>query len=295
MIPDEAVETVDLPETRTLAVADGREITWCEFGDPRGVPVLAAHGSPGSRYQLLPLDEAARAAGVRLIAPDRPGFGGTSPNPPNGFHTWDADAVALLDALGLKAVTVLGFSGGAGYALALASSAQTRVSRLVIVCGMIPGAPRSVLIGRIPIISVLYRVSRWLPALATAMLEGRGPFRNTREANLAAWPAADRVVMADPRTKMLMAADAAASTAQGARAGIDDLRRYHRPLPEGLESIRQPVRLLHGAADGNVPIGVARWAVSRLPSASLQEIPAGGHYFAVISADLVVEALLAAP
>lgn len=284
--------TEDLPETHTLAVGDGREITWCELGDPRGIPVLAAHGSPGSRYQLLPLHTAVRAAGIRLIAPDRPGFGGTSPKRPNGFHTWDGDALALLDALGLTQVAVLGFSGGAGYALALAASAPTRVSRLVIVCGMIPGAPRSALLGRIPIITVLYRLSRWFPALATAMLEGRGPFRNTREANLEAWPPADREVMADPRTKTLMAADAAAGAAQGARAGIDDLGRYYRPLPEGLTSVRQPVRLLHGTSDGNVPIGVARWAASHLPSASLQEIPDGGHYFAVAHSDLVVEAML---
>lgn len=283
--------TADLPETRTLAVADGREIAWCELGDPDGVPVLAAHGSPGSRYQLLPLHDAARAAGIRLIAPDRPGFGGTSPTEPDGFHTWDADALALLDALGLETVPVLGFSGGAGYALAVAAAAPTRVSRLVLVCGMIPGAPPAALAGRIPLVTLLYRVSRWLPAIATAMLEGRGVFRNTREANVSAWPAADRAVMADATTTALMAADAAAGSAQGARAGIDDLGRYHRPLPEGLASIGQPVRLLHGTADGNVPIGVARWAVSQLPSASLREIPDVGHYFAVTSPELVVEAL----
>lgn len=293
-VGDPVMDTVDLPETRTLDVAGGREITWCELGDPRGIPVLAAHGSPGSRYQLLPLHEAALTAGIRVITPDRPGFGGTSPNRPNGFHTWDTDALALLDALGLDTVTLLGFSGGAGYALALASAAPARVSRLVLVCGMIPGVPRSALIGRIPIISVLYRVSRWFPALATVMLEGRAPFRNTREANVAAWPAADRAVMAEPRTKMLTAADAAAGNTQGARAGIDDLGRYHRPLPEGLASIQQPVRLLHGTADGNVPIGVARWAASRLPSATLHEIPEGGHYFSVTSPDLVVQALLPA-
>ncbi|MEI3847096.1 MULTISPECIES: alpha/beta fold hydrolase [Microbacterium] len=257
--------------------------------------MLASHGSPGSRYQLLPLHSAARVAGVRLIAPDRPGFGGTSPKRQDGFHTWDADALALLEALGLGKVAVLGFSGGAGYALALASAAPARVSRLVLVCGMIPGAPRSALVGRIPIISVLYRVSRWCPALATAMLEGRGPFRNTREANVAAWPSADRAVMSDPHAKTLAAADVAASTAQGARAGVEDLGRYHRPLPEGIESIGHPVRLLHGTADGNVPIGVARWAASRLPSATLHEIPGAGHYFAMTSPDLVLRALQAAP
>ena len=253
--------------------------------------MLAAHGSPGSRYQLLPLHEAAAAAGIRIIAPDRPGFGGTSPTRANGFHTWDHDALELLDSLGLTQVGLLGFSGGAGYALALAAAAPERISHMVLACGMIPGAPRSALSGRIPIINTLYRVSRWLPALATAMLEGRGPFANTREANLSAWPEADQIVMTRPETKRLTSPDVAEGMRQGARAGIDDLGRYHRPLPEGLESIHHPVRLLHGTADGNVPIGVARWAASRLPNATLREIPAAGHYFAVTSPELITDLL----
>ncbi|MFC9558646.1 alpha/beta fold hydrolase [Agromyces sp. NPDC056965] len=280
-----------IPETITLTTTSGRTIAWCEIGHPDGAPVLAAHGSPGSRYQLLPLQEAASAAGIRIVAPDRPGFGGTSPTTASGFHTWDHDALELLDSLGLSRVALLGFSGGAGYALALASVAPERISRLVLACGMIPGAPRSALAGRIPIVSVLYGLSRWQPALATAMLEGRGPFANTREVNLSAWPEADRAVMARPETKQLMAPDSDEGMRQGARAGIDDLGRYHRPLPEGLGSIPHQVTLVHGTADGNVPIGVARWAALHLPNASLHEVPGAGHYFAVTAPELITGAL----
>lgn len=282
----------ELPETRTLAAAGGRTVAWCELGEPHGIPVLAAHGSPGSRYQLLPLHATAKAAGIRLIAPDRPGFGGTSPAADRGFHSWDADAEHLLDHLGLDRVALLGFSGGAGYALAFAAAFPGKVDRVVLACGMIPGAPQSSLDGRIPIITVLYRVSRWMPWLATAMLEGRGPFGNTREANLSAWPAADQAVMNDPATKLLTAPDAEAGSAQGARAGIDDLGRYHRPLPEGLRAVRQPVTLLHGTADGNVPIGVARWAATQLPDATLREVPDAGHYFAVTAPEIITSALV---
>ncbi|MBL0885194.1 alpha/beta fold hydrolase [Myceligenerans indicum] len=280
------------PATRSLTAPHGRTITWCEFGDPQGIPVLAAHGSPGSRLQLMPLHDAARDAGVRVVVPDRPGFGGTSTAPDHGFHSWDDDAITLLDALGITRVTLLGFSGGGGYALALASRRPARVARVVLVCGMVPGAPAAALSGRIGVVTLLYRVSRWAPALAAAMLEGRGPFARVREANLSAWPEADRIIMTDPDARKLTAADAEAGLAQGARAGIEDLGRYHRPLPSGLGAVRQPVTLVHGTADGNVPIGVARWAASRLPSATLVEIAGAGHYFAVTSPRTVVTALL---
>lgn len=279
--------TVELPDTHTLAAPGGRTITWCTLGDPQGHPVLASHGSPGSRYQLLPLHRAAQARGIRLIAPDRPGYGGTSPAVPRGFHTWDADALTLLDALELPRVALLGFSGGAGYALGLAAAAPSRVSSTMLVCGMVPGAPRATLRGRIPIVSLLYLASRWTPRLAVAMLEGRGAFRRTREANLAAWPSADQAVMTSPEAALLMAPDAEAGAAQGARSAVDDLRRYHRPLPEGLRAVRCAVHVLHGTADGNVPIGVARWAQRCLTDAELREVPGGGHYFAAAAPEAV--------
>ncbi len=280
---------MNLPETHAVEDAAGRTIAWCELGDPAGAPVLVAHGSPGSRYQLLALDPAARAAGIRIIAPDRPGFGITEPNSARGFHSWDPDAVALLDHLGLAAVTVLGFSGGAGYALALALAQPQRVSRLVLACGMIPGAPRAALRDRMPLISALYAMSRWLPAVAVAMLEGRGPFRNTREANYSAWPEPDQLVMTDPTLKDLTAPDGREGMRQGARAAVADLGRYHRSIDLG--SVSQRVDMLHGTADVNVPIAVARWARDRLPHARLEEVEGGGHYFAAIDPGLVIRAL----
>lgn len=280
-----------LPETRTLTIG-AREVAYCELGDPRGRPVLAAHGSPGSRFQLLPLHRAASAAGVRIIAPDRPGFGRTSPEPRRGFDTGGADAVALMDALGLDRVTALGFSGGAGYSLALAIAQPERIAGVVLACGMIPGAPRAALHGRIPIVSTLYRVTRVAPRLATMMLEGRGPFRTTRAANLGAWPESDRAVMADPAVQELIAPDAGEGMRQGARAAVDDLRGYSRSIPLG--QVRQEVHLVHGTADANVPIGVARWARTQLPHATLREVAGQGHYFAVTHPGLVTEALITA-
>lgn len=278
-----------LPPTRILT-AGQREIAYCELGDPHGTPVIAAHGSPGSRYQLLPLHEAALAAGVRLIAPDRPGVGATSPSRDRGFDTGGEDAVALLDALGVEHAAALGFSGGAGYSLALALAHPERIDRVVVACGMIPGAPRSALEGRIPIVSTLYLVARFAPRLATAMLEGRGPFARTRAANVDAWPAADRAIMADTELQARIAPDAAEGMRQGARAAVDDLRRYSTGI--ALRDIRQEVRLVHGDADGNVPIGVARWARTQLPNARLRELGEQGHYFAVTRPAAIIEALL---
>lgn len=287
----------DTPPTRTIVRA-GRTVAFTVLGDPRGTPILAAHGSPGSRYQLLPLHEEARTAGVRIIALDRPGVGGTSAAK-RSHRAGDTrfggaaalDAVAVLDALGVAQATALGFSGGAGYALELARSFPSRIARVVLACGMFPGAPRDALAGRIPIVSTLYTVARFAPLLATAMLDGRGPFRSTRAANTAAWPAADRAVMADAAVQETLAADREASASNGSRPAVEDLRITRRSYP--LQEVHQPVTLLHGSADGNVPIGVARWAAATLPNAQLIELPELGHYFAVTHPGVVISALTA--
>ena len=61
-----------------LRLADGRQLAWAEWGDPRGSPVVFLHPSPGSRM-LCPDVHATARAGVRLITVDRPGYGGSDP------------------------------------------------------------------------------------------------------------------------------------------------------------------------------------------------------------------------
>jgi len=276
------------PVTRRLK-RGSRWVTYCELGDPSGRPVIAAHGSPGSRYQLALLADAAARAHVRIICPDRPGFGGSTRERRRGFATGAEDAIALLDELGIESAVALGFSGGAGYSLALACEHPARIERVVLVCGMLPGAPRRTVRARIPIVTVLYGVARFLPGLAVAMLDGRGPFATTRERNLSAWPSADRGIMADARVQSMMARDARAGAQQGSRAAIDDLREYSRAFP--VERVLQRVDLLHGSADGNVPVEVARWGAQQFPDAVLREFDQQGHYFAVTHPDEVVEVL----
>src|SRR3990170_1660638 len=61
--------------SRSLRLADGRQIGFAEYGDPQGLPVLALHGTPGSRFMFALTDQAARQRRLRIVAPDRPGYG----------------------------------------------------------------------------------------------------------------------------------------------------------------------------------------------------------------------------
>ena len=85
-----------------IILPDGRKLTYAEFGQPRGEPVLYFHGAPASRLEpLLIGDDVLSQLGLRVIAPDRPGMGGTDFQPGRGFSDWPADVVSLADALGV--------------------------------------------------------------------------------------------------------------------------------------------------------------------------------------------------
>ena len=101
-----------------------------------GAPVLLLHGSgPGvSAWANWRLLLQGGHAGLRMVAPDLAGFGYTV-SPADTVFTrqlWLDQIVALLDALQLERVHVIGNSFGGSMALALAIACPERVERLVL-------------------------------------------------------------------------------------------------------------------------------------------------------------------
>lgn len=76
-----------------VRVADGRRLAWAEYGDPAGHPVLYHHGGLNSHLDAATAHEPARALGVRLVAPDRPGIGASDRLPGRRLVDWPADVV----------------------------------------------------------------------------------------------------------------------------------------------------------------------------------------------------------
>lgn len=56
-------------------VHDKHTIGFAEYGSRTGVPAFLFHGAPGSRYDGLVYHESAKKLDVRIICPDRLGYG----------------------------------------------------------------------------------------------------------------------------------------------------------------------------------------------------------------------------
>jgi pimeloyl-ACP methyl ester carboxylesterase len=78
-------------------------------------------------------DEAARAAGLRWISPDKPGYGGSDYHPKRTLISWGDDLAALAGRLGLDRFLMAGESGGGPFTLTAAYKLAGRVSAVALI------------------------------------------------------------------------------------------------------------------------------------------------------------------
>lgn len=132
--------TVDGSDAHEIELRDGRRLAFLDMGDPSGHPVISNHGGLSCRLDVAPAAESAAAHGLRLIAPDRPGIGGSDPKPGHSVAGWADDVAELLDQLDLARCSTLGWSFGGAFAQSVAARLPERVDALALVASVIPPA-----------------------------------------------------------------------------------------------------------------------------------------------------------
>lgn len=78
-----------------MTLSDGRTLAFHSYGDPDGTPVIFSHGFSDSHVIRNTDDGLTASLGVRWIAADEPGVGGSSPKPGRRMVDWGADMEAL--------------------------------------------------------------------------------------------------------------------------------------------------------------------------------------------------------
>ncbi|RLK11941.1 pimeloyl-ACP methyl ester carboxylesterase [Micromonospora sp. M71_S20] len=112
-------------------------------GPEGGTPVLLLHGFPQHGGEFDDVVPALHAAGLRTYAPDQRGYSpGARPEAVEAYRLPElvADAVGLLDALGVDAAHLVGHDWGAIVAWAVAAHHPERVRTLTAVSVPHPGA-----------------------------------------------------------------------------------------------------------------------------------------------------------
>lgn len=108
-------------------------------GAADGVPVVALHGTPGSRFSGTPGPDALHALGLRVLTYDRPGYGDTPGGEARSARELAQDVLDVLDHAGVEGpVGILAGGGGTPAALAVAALHPERVAALTLVWPLAP-------------------------------------------------------------------------------------------------------------------------------------------------------------
>ena len=84
-------------------LSDRRRLSNCKYGDSGDRAIVALHGTPGSRHKFGIADAEARRLGLRLISPDRWGYGlSDAPQDAAWLGDYAADIADLAQALNLS-------------------------------------------------------------------------------------------------------------------------------------------------------------------------------------------------
>lgn len=255
---------------------DGRTLSFAYWGAPDGVPLLYFHGTPGSRFNALSFHTPAREAGVRVIAPERPGFGFSTRSAPRRLRDWADDVAAFADHLRLERFHLLGMSGGGPHALVCAALIPERLKSVTVSCSLapldVPDATKGMDPGLRRMWQASPRVQRWLVrALGIgSRFAPDAALIPTRD------PHAVRF-FEDPEIREGFLRDMREALRDGGTAMADEMAMLSKPWGFELGDIRLPVRIWHGEIDANCPISMGEHLIREIPNAEGTIFPGEGH------------------
>lgn len=266
----------------SVELADGRRLAYAEWGPTGGRPILALYGTPGSRL-FCPDIEATDAAGVRLIAIDRPGYGRSDPRPGLTVPDVCQDLAELHTILHLPPCPVFGWSGGGPYALGLAvghpaiatavgvAASWGPLRRVPDAWGVLPAERRALLdlAARDPNAArpAVELVTQWYAEDPDRIVDGLTDAANP-----------DHRLHRDPTIGDAMRTWFREGARQGTAGFVDDwIATYARDWDFDLAGIARPTTIWWGDGDAITSRSHAEYLAGAVPGAALVVFPGDGH------------------
>jgi pimeloyl-ACP methyl ester carboxylesterase len=277
----------------SATLSDGRLLAYTDLGAPEGEVVMYFHGAPSTRLDPSIFEDAFAERGVRMISPDRPGYGRSSPQPGRRWEDWPPDVVALADELGVERFAVLGLSSGAPYAVACAALLPDRVAGAGIVAGASDFGWPGAWDGYLESEAALMRIGD--EAEAVTWCEARyGPDGSGFiEAGLGERATPDAAVLQDETVARNLITTVREAFRQGVGGYAQDITLQGKPWSFDTSAIVASVWILHGEADNLVPLAHARHTAELIPTAKLLTWPDEAHLSLILRIPELTEELVA--
>ena len=273
---------------RDLQLRDGRRLHIYDTHADDAAASLAIfwhHGTPNLGEPPEPLLPAAAERGIRWVSYDRPGYGGSSPQPGRDVASAASDVLAIADALGIARFAVMAHSGGAAHALACGALLSERVIGAVSISGLAPYGAQGL---------------DWFAGMAAsgaAELRAAAAGHRTLE---------DYVATTEFDPELFTPADHAAlkgawswlgriagrATEGGLDGMVDDDLAYIAPWGFDAGQVRLPALIVQGGQDRIAPRSHGEWLARRIRTAELWLRPDDGHVSVLSSGEAAIDWLL---
>jgi pimeloyl-ACP methyl ester carboxylesterase len=272
------------PRDHTVEGPGGRVLRVREDGAPDGVPVVAHHGTPGSRLLYRRWVEDATERGIRLIAYDRPGYGGSDRDAGRSVADAAADVEAIADALGLVRILTQGRSGGGPHALACAALLGERVAAAATLASVAPSDAEGLdfIAGMGEDNVEEFGAAVEGPEKLAPLLEALSP--QLLDADPGELVEGLKSLLSPPDVAVVnggLAEELIAVTGEGIRATregwLDDDLAFVKPWGFELGSISVPVQLWQGRQDLMVPPAHGEWLAEHVSGAHVRLSDDDGH------------------
>lgn len=227
---------------RVMRLSDGRKLSYAEYGPPGGKLVFYFHGIPASRVEPTLITDEIWKSGIRMVAPDRPGMGQSTPCPDRTILDWADDVAELADALGCRdrKFGILAVSGGASYGCACAIRIPCRISHLALVSPYGPaGEPEiepGILDTKIRLVASAPRLAEFALNQSARQLPKR-PARVVRQFTRN-WLPADKEMVTSPGNYEKLIQNLETTYAQGAAGTVTDITLLHRDWGFAVREVR---------------------------------------------------------
>src|SRR4051794_12490850 len=208
-----------------VTTPDGRTLRVLDVGADDGPVLVVHHGTPGARPLYRTEVDSAAEPGLRLVAYDRPGYGGSTPAPGRSVVDAAADVAAILDALGIERFATYGGSGGGPHALACGALLAGRCVAVATIAGVAPAD--------VPDLDWLQGMGQGNHDEVAAARRGRDALVEYCEADAAAMSGAQPEELADAMRPHLSDVDARALTGEFAAHLLASVRHGLGPGVEG--------------------------------------------------------------
>lgn len=244
------------PRVELHRLRDGRTLAYRDYGVAGGPVLMMFHEGLGSSLLPQGADALARQLGLRVICPERPGFGRSDPREDYGFDVVAEDAVELCDALGLERVRLGAILSGAPFAVRTAVRLGDRAEEILLCSGRPPRPARGdeSMVGRF---RRRLESAPWVAEGLYAILRLRlsSDFvRRLMRAATAHTPDDRAFVEANPWVSDYIAAYVEECVTSGVQGVLAELRAFRRAGNATADGVTCPVVVWHGEDDRLSPL-----------------------------------------